>query len=98
MRLRFDIDDGIGGQIEITADSARVDDAGRAAMLHLLMCQTADAHEAAAYLGLRSIRSARRDPRFPKPTLVGGEFRWLRADLDAYADASFVEKPHGSIS
>jgi hypothetical protein len=98
MRLCFEIDKGIGGELEVTADFARADSEGRAALLHLVMCQTADAHEAAAYLGLRSIRSVRRDRRFPKPLMVGDEFRWLRADLDAYADASLVAKRQGPIS
>jgi hypothetical protein len=90
MRFSFEIDQGIGGEIEVTADFARADSTGHAALLHLIMCQTADAYEAAAYLGLRSIRSARRNPDFPKPILVGDEFRWLRADLDAYAEGRFV--------
>jgi len=84
VRLLFNIDHGIGGTIDVTADSAYVDSASRAALFHAVMCQTADAHEAAAHLGLRSIRAVRRDPKFPKPIMIGMEPRWLRAELDRF--------------
>jgi hypothetical protein len=92
MRLRFEIDEGIGGTIDVTADALRVDEAGQRALLHLIMCLTADAHESAAHLELRSIRAVRRDPQFPKPLMIGVEPRWLRAELDSFADNTRKQK------
>lgn len=90
MRLRFDVQDIAGGCIEVADGVLHVNDAGKRALFLAVMTETDSAREVESYLGFSraELRRYTHRPDFPRPILVGDEWRWLRFELDEYADAN----------